>query len=56
MNHNKNIFKNELFLFSHSPLKDLQNDIRFVGIGQKITELHPFEFDKVSKVYSEKKS
>ncbi len=26
MGHNEQIFKNELFLFSHSPLKDLQND------------------------------
>ncbi len=34
---NEQFFQNSFFLFSHSPLKYLQNDIWF-GIGQKITE------------------
>ncbi len=43
-------FKNLLFLFLHSLLKYLQNDVWFVGIEWKMTELHLFEVDGVSKV------
>ncbi len=44
--HNEHIFKKLLFL--------IQIDVWFVGIGGKITELHLFNVDEVSKVNLDK--
>ncbi len=48
--------QNELCLFSHSPLKDLQNDVWFFGIGQKMTATPIWSWYRVSKVDYEKDS
>ncbi len=50
MSHNEHIFKNELFLFSQSPLKDL---VWFIEIKWKMTELHLFEVDSQIVKFSE---
>jgi len=39
MSRNEHIFKNEIGIIAFS----IQNDVRFVGIRQKINELHLFE-------------
>lgn len=48
MGHNEQIFKNEYFLLSHPPLKDLQND------GLKHEHDWAAEVDRVCKISSEK--
>ncbi len=48
-----------IFIFTFTftvTLKDLQNDVWLVGIGQKITELHPFEVDSQQNQFWDKSS
>jgi hypothetical protein len=50
MSHNEDILKIDFLLFSHSLSKYLQKDERFVGIGQKMTELRLFKVAQVTQV------